>query len=594
MATNKTDFLNLNDWVGTDQFRREEINENFRKIDVKAKEHSDGLVAKADKSEVATLTAQLADKVKQLNSQFINAMFPPSPLVATKGDGVTDDADALQAMVNYLSDNGGGTIFLPKAIYKVTHAITWKSKVSLIGAGAGKSIIKPYGTGYAAIMNLGTIGSPLVNCTFEKFEVDGINQGDNTLPYNISEKAIFILFMKQGIFRDLYLHDTPATALGADYLTDTIMENIVVERAGRLFGINGGGAGGGSGIGIGTGAWQYENLKVVNCEARDCGNYGIFVEVQRDGVHENISRGIRIIGCNTSGNARAGICDKGVDGLFVSNCNMHDNKYGFELLDGGINGNFDNNNVHNNTNEGVRVDQNVTANAISYGYRFSNNRIYANGKHGINIITNDRAIDDISIKDNVVHSNQNVGILIETTTTGLANNLHVVRNKVYNNGLANTAAYNHGVRIGLNLVNPYILDNKCYDTQTTKTQDTGIFVVSGKTITNGALRNNDCRGNKTESISITGATMLGNAIAENNNDLNYKTTVLVVTQTASPMTYTADYRPEVLYVIGTGITIAIGGQNVITNESTVTVPLQARQTVTITYSTIVSIKKQVL
>jgi hypothetical protein len=43
LATNKTDFLHLNDWVGTDLFRREELNENFRALDAKAKEHNDRL-----------------------------------------------------------------------------------------------------------------------------------------------------------------------------------------------------------------------------------------------------------------------------------------------------------------------------------------------------------------------------------------------------------------------------------------------------------------------------------------------------------------------------------------------------------------------
>ena len=41
MATNKTSFLGLNDFVGTDPFRREEINVNFRSLDAKMKEHDD-------------------------------------------------------------------------------------------------------------------------------------------------------------------------------------------------------------------------------------------------------------------------------------------------------------------------------------------------------------------------------------------------------------------------------------------------------------------------------------------------------------------------------------------------------------------------
>jgi hypothetical protein len=72
LATNKTEFLNLNDWVGTDPFKREEINANFRTLDAKAKEHDDELLQKADKSEVATLTTSLAENTKQFQSTVGN------------------------------------------------------------------------------------------------------------------------------------------------------------------------------------------------------------------------------------------------------------------------------------------------------------------------------------------------------------------------------------------------------------------------------------------------------------------------------------------------------------------------------------------
>jgi hypothetical protein len=95
LATNKTEFLNLNDWVGTDPFRREEINANFRALDAKAKEHDD---EKADKSEVATLTTQLAQSASQIQTKGVNALYPPSPYVAAKADG-TNDAVAINTLL---------------------------------------------------------------------------------------------------------------------------------------------------------------------------------------------------------------------------------------------------------------------------------------------------------------------------------------------------------------------------------------------------------------------------------------------------------------------------------------------------------------
>jgi hypothetical protein len=45
MASNKTDHLQLNDWVGTDPIRREELNGNFRKLDIEIKNHADKFTA---------------------------------------------------------------------------------------------------------------------------------------------------------------------------------------------------------------------------------------------------------------------------------------------------------------------------------------------------------------------------------------------------------------------------------------------------------------------------------------------------------------------------------------------------------------------
>lgn len=72
MATNKTSHLKLNDWVGTDAFRREELNENFRALDGKAKEHDDKIAENA--SGLSSVTSQLAEKTQQIEKTS-NAYF---------------------------------------------------------------------------------------------------------------------------------------------------------------------------------------------------------------------------------------------------------------------------------------------------------------------------------------------------------------------------------------------------------------------------------------------------------------------------------------------------------------------------------------
>lgn len=58
-----------------------------------------------------------------------------------KGDGVTDDTDAIQAALDAVNDLGGGRVYFPAGIYVVTQVLVG-SNTWLEGAGAGAAIIK--------------------------------------------------------------------------------------------------------------------------------------------------------------------------------------------------------------------------------------------------------------------------------------------------------------------------------------------------------------------------------------------------------------------------------------------------------------------
>jgi hypothetical protein len=137
MSTNKTDFLNMNDWVGSDPIKREELNANFRALDAKAKEHA----------------TSLADSVSNINGRSIDILYPPVPMVAAKGDNTTDDASAIQAIINTLSSKGGGTVHIPvpASKYKFGTTVTIPHNVNLKGLGHGTSasVIKYTGSGFA-------------------------------------------------------------------------------------------------------------------------------------------------------------------------------------------------------------------------------------------------------------------------------------------------------------------------------------------------------------------------------------------------------------------------------------------------------------
>lgn len=103
--------------------------------------------------QIENVTALLAEKENQLNSQFTNVKFPRVPMIGAKGDGVTDDTVAIQSAIDTVYTDGGGIVYIPKGVYIVSSTIMVKPNVIFSGAGAGAyfagggydriSVIKP-------------------------------------------------------------------------------------------------------------------------------------------------------------------------------------------------------------------------------------------------------------------------------------------------------------------------------------------------------------------------------------------------------------------------------------------------------------------
>lgn len=73
---------------------------------------------------IDVLTSQLAETENQMNTQFINAFYPPAPLMPCIGDGIVDDYPNAQAMVNYFEKNGGRLFFpQPSNYYRMTREL---------------------------------------------------------------------------------------------------------------------------------------------------------------------------------------------------------------------------------------------------------------------------------------------------------------------------------------------------------------------------------------------------------------------------------------------------------------------------------------
>lgn len=340
--------------------------------------------------------------------------------------GITTDADdnslKLQHMIDELSENGGGTIYVPIGTYKFNTSngqyiegtggckccIKAKNNVSIVGESLTDSVFKMTGHSSQGVCMFGynsaTNKIPIEGCTYRNFTVNGEECTIDT--YSSDGKAFFYQYVKNCVWRDLRLIGTPATSLGIDFLDNVVIDSIYCYESGRIHADN---SPGGAGVGIGTGAWENENFIVRNCICDNCGHFGIFLEDQHifgDAAH------------------RTPAYPKGA--IIANNICRNGRNYGFGVR-GGQHVIFDGNEAYENANGGFFSDYQNKSIVIQ------NNLIRDNTGNGI-CLGNEKpgiletSFENVTIKDNVVIGNK-TGINIGQKTT----NLNLIDNIVRDN-----------------------------------------------------------------------------------------------------------------------------------------------------------------
>lgn len=206
------------------------------------------------------------------HTDFCAANFGVRPEVA-------DNTPALQALVDSVSQRGGGVIRLGVGEYTFRGTVKWRSGVSLEGVSVQGTVLRMVGDrNWSLFIGESTAqGSfkAIESVRFTHFTVDGY--GMTPRDYSTNCKAFNIRPLTDAVFDDLVLRGTPATSLGVDFLNRVLISNVRVIEGGRLWSP---GKGGGSGIGIGLRGYEDENFIITNCICVGCGNNGIFVEDQ--------------------------------------------------------------------------------------------------------------------------------------------------------------------------------------------------------------------------------------------------------------------------------------------------------------------------
>lgn len=327
-----------------------------------------------------------------------------------------DNTPAMQALVDLVCENGGGTIYFPIGTYvfkktdvaaddanKSEYSILMKSNVSIAGENLRQTILKQVdGTPYSLFYHHGTPEAPITGCTYSNFTVDAYDTGNINAVYG---KAFYYQYVRDCIFRDILLRGTVATALGIDYLDRVLINNVNCVDCGRTYS---GAEGGTSGIGIGTGGWENENFLIQSCICKGSGQYGIFIENQYNlgwGGTTDFSKGCIISNCIVRDGLNKGIGIKGGQNVTVIGCEVYENAADGVFVDGKCkNVRVASCNSANNQGNGIKVATQESEKIILRG-----NMIDSNALNGI-LLTPVDALTDMVIRDNDITDNSQSGI----------------------------------------------------------------------------------------------------------------------------------------------------------------------------------------
>ncbi len=102
-----------------------------------------------------------------------------SPVYGAVGDGVTSDQTAVAAALAAAVAAGGGVLYFPPGTYRLTAALSWDNRVSILGVGGGQSVITmDAAASTISFASPGTAQNPSVffaGVTFSALQATGAN-----------------------------------------------------------------------------------------------------------------------------------------------------------------------------------------------------------------------------------------------------------------------------------------------------------------------------------------------------------------------------------------------------------------------------------
>ena len=123
---------NKNIWKRKDKITKEKLNHM-----------EDGIYDAHDK--IQDINSQIKDIANQMNNIFIDVTTPPHPLNGVIL-GETDSYSKIQDIINYVFENGGGTVYFPRGVYTISKPLLLPSDyqervVNILGEDRNNTII---------------------------------------------------------------------------------------------------------------------------------------------------------------------------------------------------------------------------------------------------------------------------------------------------------------------------------------------------------------------------------------------------------------------------------------------------------------------
>lgn len=367
-------------------------------------------------------------------SLLINVKYPPTGYAAAKVDGLTDDTAATNAIISYISTNGGGTCYIPEGTLIAT-SIIQKSNVVIKGAGKNVTIVKEKDEGNGNLFTSASIDISFYGIC--DLTVDGNYVSQTSMGTGIVQKGsdCFIL--------NVEVKNCRAYGIQCFGGVRQRIENCYVHHNKNV------------GIFVGNAGFTIEDVNISKCDVSYNNSHGILI----GNTATTIAKGI-IITENTCHHNGETVADEGGGGIWV--------------YIGASNVNISNNTCEYNNGDNIGICGGRYCAIVGNVCRDAIGPTWDHANSGIAISAGSTHVTALG---NQCFNNTAAGIIIR----GTCNNITVANNSCWNNS-QNIAGDFSGIQISTIAPDTdsgnYIIveSNRCLDEQGTKTQGYGIKI----------------------------------------------------------------------------------------------------------------------